>query len=154
VYGHDGRQRRGSKPRAAGAAALALLGLLAACDGSDQPTRSAAKPAVTMNTSAAQGETPLLGLFGSGDDAPALVDSDRSQVRAAEARAYRAAEGKPVHWQNPRSGAFGEIVPLGGVRRQGDQVCQDFRHMVMVAGAQFEGRVRPAASDDGRRATG
>jgi surface antigen len=134
--------------------ALALLGLLAACDGGDQPTRTAAKPAVTMNTAAAQGETPLLGLFGSGDGAPALVDSDRSQVRAAEARAYRAAEGKPVHWQNPRSGAFGEIVPLGGVRRQGDRVCRDFRHMVMVAGRSFEGRgpaCGRATMDDGRQ---
>ena len=105
-----------------------------------------------LGTIAAAG--PLLGLFGSGDGAPALVDSDRSQVRAAEARAYRAAEGKPVHWQNPRSGAFGEIVPLGGVRRQGDRVCRDFRHMVMVAGRSFEGRgpaCGRATMDDGRQ---
>lgn len=129
----------------AGLAALVLV--LAACDRGPAPgappgtaAGTAAGPAAVAAPPGSPGDAPLVAILGSGGSAPDLGEGDRRQVRAAAARAYTAPDGRPVHWQNPRSGAFGEIVPLGGVRRQGERVCRDFRHVVMVAGRSFEGR--------------
>lgn len=124
---------------AAGLAALALA--LAGCDRGVAP----GQPPAAAPAAARPAETSLISVLGTGGSAPSLAEGDRRQVRAAAVRAYGGPEGRPVHWQNPRSGAFGEIVPLGGVRRQGERVCRDFRHVVMVAGRSFEGR-GPACS--------
>lgn len=141
-----GRQRR------ALAASLVLAALAtASCDGGETPQRGA-PPAVAVAPAA--GETALMGMFGHDGEAPALSEADRRQVRAAEVRAYGVAEGQPVHWQNPRTGIFGEIVPTGAARQQGGQVCRAFRHMVMVEGRRFEAQgpaCEPAAAAVAKR---
>lgn len=140
----EGGRRALGRPTA-GLAALVLV--LAGCDGVAAPGRAlgsavgpAVGPAALAGAPGGAGDTPLVSILGTGGNAPGLGEADRRQVRAAAARAYTAPDGRPVHWQNPRSGAFGEIVPLGEVRRQGARVCRDFRHVVMVAGRSFEGR--------------
>ncbi len=126
-----------------GCLALAVAG----CKGGERS--AAADAARKAAPPGAAAETGLLAMFGGGTAAPALTEVDRRQVRAAERRAYQAQVGRPVHWQNPQSGTFGEIVPLGPGREQGGQVCREFRHMVLVAGRTFQAS-GPACNQVGR----
>ncbi|BBK29786.1 hypothetical protein STHU_04200 [Allostella humosa] len=116
---------------------LVLLLALGACDGGEKP--GAAPTARTaVSGAAAPGTAPLLAIFGAAPAAPALGEGDRQQVQAAERRAFAVAAGQPVHWQNPRTGAFGEIVALGPAERRQGQLCRSFRHKVLVAGRSQE----------------
>lgn len=145
------RTDRGRRRRAL-AMSLVLAALAtAACDGGEAPQRGA-QPAVAVAPAA--GGTALVAMFGHDGDAPVLTEADRRQVRAAEIRAYAVAAGQPVHWQNPSSGIFGEIVPTGAARQQGREVCRTFRHMVMVEGRRFEAQgpaCEPAAAAIAKR---
>lgn len=111
---------------------LGLMLAIAGCEGGEKsPAADGARRAAIRPPAA---ETGLLAMFRDGEPVPPLEDADRRQLRAAEPRAYFAAEGKPVHWQNPQSGTFGELVPVGRALERGGQVCREFRHVVLVAG--------------------
>lgn len=145
------RADRGRQRRALSASFVLAALVTASCDGGETPQRGP-QPAVAVAPAA--GEPALIAMFGHDGDAPALSEADRRQVRAAEVRAYGVAAGQPVHWQNPRSGIFGEIVPTGAVQQQGRQACRTFRHMVMVEGRRFEAQgpaCEPAAAAVAKR---
>ncbi len=144
-----GTNAAGRGRRWCGPALLAGLLALAGCDGGEKAAGAA--PGI-VGAGPAAAEQPLLALFGSGDGAPALVEADRRQLRAAERRAFAADDGRVLHWQNPGTGTFGEIVPVGRPQRRQGQVCREFRHKVLVdgrshqaAGTACSAEPRPAA---------
>ena len=63
-----------------------------------------------------------------------LDERDRRLAQEAEYDALeRGDSGRPRQWRNPRSGRYGEVVPLRPYKRGGYN-CRDYTHTVYIDG--------------------
>ena len=74
---------------------------------------------------------------------------DRELARQAEYDAWeRGTPGRPVHWRNPNSNRYGEVVPEAYYERGGSR-CRDFVHFVWIEGRKREMRGTACRNPDG-----
>jgi surface antigen len=70
-------------------------------------------------------------------DPAELSDGDLTYARAAAAEALaRAGKDSSVPWQNPETGAGGNITPLNASYKEGGLSCRDFLASYVHAGSQ------------------
>lgn len=78
-----------------------------------------------------------------------LDQRDRLLAQRAEFDAFeRGPSGRPVRWQNPDNGRYGEVVPMAPYRR-GPQDCRDFTHTVYIDGQPQAMRGTACRNPDG-----
>ncbi|MGE0701632.1 MAG: glycine zipper domain-containing protein, partial [Hyphomicrobiaceae bacterium] len=59
---------------------------------------------------------------------------DRILAQRAELDAFeRGPSGRPVRWQNPDNGRYGDVVPMAPYRR-GESDCRDYTHTIYIDG--------------------
>lgn len=74
---------------------------------------------------------------------------DRILAQQAEYDAFeRGPAGRPVHWQNPENGRYGDVVPMEPYRR-GSLDCRDFTHTVYIDGRPQAMRGTACRNPDG-----
>lgn len=74
---------------------------------------------------------------------------DRLLAERAEYDAFeRGPSGRPVRWQNPDNGRYGEIVPAAPYRR-GPRDCRDFTHTIYIDGRPQAMRGTACRNPDG-----
>jgi surface antigen len=74
---------------------------------------------------------------------------DRELARQAEYDAWESGPpGRPVRWQNPNNGRYGEIVAEGYYDRGGSR-CRDFIHTVWIDGRRQQMRGTACRNPDG-----
>lgn len=74
---------------------------------------------------------------------------DRILAQQAEYDAFeRGPSGRPVRWQNPDNGRYGEIVPMASYRR-GEVDCRDYTHTIYIDGRPQAMRGTACRNPDG-----
>ncbi len=74
---------------------------------------------------------------------------DRLLAQRAEYDAFeRGPSGRPVRWQNPDNGRYGEIIPMESYRR-GSSDCRDYTHTIFIDGRSQVMRGTACRNGDG-----
>ncbi|MDX2155153.1 MAG: RT0821/Lpp0805 family surface protein [Hyphomicrobiaceae bacterium] len=74
---------------------------------------------------------------------------DRMLAERAEFDAFeRGPSGRPVRWQNPDNGRYGDVVPMAPYRR-GEYDCRDFTHTIYIDGRPQAMRGTACRNPDG-----
>lgn len=78
-----------------------------------------------------------------------LDERDRQLAQQAEFDAFeRGVSDRPVRWQNPDNGRYGEVVP-GPAFRRGPQDCRPYTHTVYISGRPQAMRGTACRNPDG-----
>ena len=78
-----------------------------------------------------------------------LDERDRRLARQAEMDAFeRGQTNRPVRWQNPDNGRYGEVVP-GPAYTRGQQPCREYTHTVYIDGRPQAMRGTACRNPDG-----
>jgi surface antigen len=78
-----------------------------------------------------------------------LDQRDRLLAQQAEFDAFeRGPSGRPIRWQNPDNGRYGEVVPMTPYKR-GPQDCRDFTHTIYIDGRPQAMRGTACRNPDG-----
>ncbi len=78
-----------------------------------------------------------------------LDDRDRRYAQQAEIDAFeRGQTNRPVRWQNPDNGRYGEVVP-GPSYYRGPQPCREYTHTVYIDGRPQAMRGTACRNPDG-----
>jgi len=78
-----------------------------------------------------------------------LDRQDRLLAQRAEFDAFeRGPSGRPVRWQNPDNGRYGDVVPMAPYRR-GEYDCRDFTHTIYIDGRPQAMRGTACRNPDG-----
>lgn len=74
---------------------------------------------------------------------------DRMLAERAEYDAFeRGQSGRPVRWQNPDNGRYGDVVPMAAYRRGGYD-CRDYTHTIYIDGRPQAMRGTACRNPDG-----
>ncbi len=148
--------------RALGVAVLAVSLAMAGC-GPEGPTKSDTGLAVgavaggIIGSAAGRGNgriagaivgSVLGGIVGS-EIGRSMDEQDRRLAERAEFDAFeRGPSGRPVRWQNPDNGRYGDVVPMEPYRR-GDADCRDYTHTIYIDGRPQAMRGTACRNSDG-----
>jgi surface antigen len=78
-----------------------------------------------------------------------LDERDRRLAQQAEIDAFeRGQSNRPVRWQNPDNGRYGEVVP-GPAYQRGAQPCREYTHTVYIGGRPQAMRGTACRNPDG-----
>jgi surface antigen len=77
------------------------------------------------------GAGALLGAYMGGAIGKNMDDADRAKMNSA---LENNAVGQPTYWQNNKTGASYNVVPVKNVTYDGNQYCREYRSIANVAG--------------------
>jgi surface antigen len=93
----------------------------------------------------------LLGAFAGSEVGKSLDRSDEMYANRAGAQAFESApSGRSIAWNNPDSGASGNVTPTRTYEAAPGQYCREYRQTILVGGRQQESYGTACRQPDGQ----
>lgn len=108
-----------------------------------------ARNSSSATRAAATGIGAVLGLVAGSEIGRYMDEQDRQRSYGAWDQAAYGPVGQPVHWNNPRSGNYGSVVPVRDGYHQSGAYCREFQQTIVVGGRTEQGWGTACQQPDG-----